>query len=497
MRMGRILAVCGVLACLPAQAQADPPPMAPGSSADGYPPTTNFTTSCVNKCESGRGGNAISRVIVLDSEGGKDATIATEQNDSGKSIHYFAANDGSVNAFVPESDTAYFACNYLYNQTSIGVMVEGFYSTPSSFGDLEYQRSAQLTAAIAHRYGFPIDATHVIPRGAVPDSACNAVGPDPSFDMNRLRSLAQAYLDEIVPPAITGPAPPSGTVGSPYTFTYSAANGPVTYAVTSGRLPDGLGLSADGVLSGTPTAGGSSTFTVTISRPSGVTASRTQTIAIAAPKAVLSTASLVFGTLATRAAAVAQAVSLTNQGDAPLGIGAVSVTGDAVADFTDRSNGCTGTVLLPSATCTIVIAFSPTATGARAATLHIDDRDPAGPQDVALSGTGVMPIHVRRPSVTAAGAVKLTLVPNIAGAATLRVTTRFGGRTVTVGVARRTARPGVALALTVAPKGRIKTALRRGRRIHAVARLVFRPRDGGPAVTSTRRVTLRLTRHQR
>ena len=37
----------------------------------------------------------------------------------------------------------------------------------------------------------------------------------------------------------------------------------ITYAVTSGSLPAGLTLGGDGTLSGTPTAAGSSTFTLT------------------------------------------------------------------------------------------------------------------------------------------------------------------------------------------------------------------------------------------
>ena len=189
--------VAGVCA-IPASASV--PALAPGSSFDGYPRTTHFETSCANKCDIGRAGNAITHVVFLSSEGGKDATIATEQNDSGKSIHYFAANDGSIADFIPEADTAWYAGDYPYNQTSIGIMVEGFINIPSSFGDLEYQRAAQLTAAIAHRYGFPIDAAHVLGRGDISTSIYAGQGPDPAFDLTRLRSLAQAYLKEIQPP---------------------------------------------------------------------------------------------------------------------------------------------------------------------------------------------------------------------------------------------------------------------------------------------------------
>lgn len=52
--------------------------------------------------------------------------------------------------------------------------------------------------------------------------------------------------------------------GSPYSFALQAAGVPSTtsWEVTSGALPAGLALSKDGTISGTPTATGSSTFTV-------------------------------------------------------------------------------------------------------------------------------------------------------------------------------------------------------------------------------------------
>jgi hypothetical protein len=58
---------------------------------------------------------------------------------------------------------------------------------------------------------------------------------------------------------------PAGAVGSPYTakLVGQGIQSNVTYAVSSGSLPAGLTLSGDGTLSGTPTAAGSSTFTVT------------------------------------------------------------------------------------------------------------------------------------------------------------------------------------------------------------------------------------------
>jgi hypothetical protein len=67
------------------------------------------------------------------------------------------------------------------------------------------------------------------------------------------------------PPITLSPATiPNGTVGLAYsqTFTGSGGTGPYTFAVTGGVLPAGLTLTPAGVLAGTPTTAGTSTFTV-------------------------------------------------------------------------------------------------------------------------------------------------------------------------------------------------------------------------------------------
>ncbi|OWK43512.1 beta strand repeat-containing protein [Fimbriiglobus ruber] len=77
---------------------------------------------------------------------------------------------------------------------------------------------------------------------------------------------------------------PSAKVGTAYSQTLSAtgATGPFTFSITSGTLPAGLTLTPAGVLSGTPTAAGSSTFTVTASNGTATgTQSYTLTVASA------------------------------------------------------------------------------------------------------------------------------------------------------------------------------------------------------------------------
>lgn len=67
-------------------------------------------------------------------------------------------------------------------------------------------------------------------------------------------------------PTIQTTALPAGDLGVPYTAQLTATGGTGTYtwSVIDGSLPDGLTLSASGLVSGTPTAKGSASFTVRV-----------------------------------------------------------------------------------------------------------------------------------------------------------------------------------------------------------------------------------------
>jgi CshA-type fibril repeat protein len=78
-------------------------------------------------------------------------------------------------------------------------------------------------------------------------------------------------------------APATGTTGTAYSYTFAASGPPApTFTLNTGTLPTGLALSSAGVLSGTPTATGSFTFTVNATNSVGVVSSVSQTIVISA-----------------------------------------------------------------------------------------------------------------------------------------------------------------------------------------------------------------------
>jgi len=90
-------------------------------------------------------------------------------------------------------------------------------------------------------------------------------------------------------PALSFPAPPSGEIGTAYsdTLTASGGTGPYAWSVSAGTLPAGITLgSATGTLSGTPTAAGTSTFTVKVTDADGQSATEATALAIIAGPAL-------------------------------------------------------------------------------------------------------------------------------------------------------------------------------------------------------------------
>ena len=87
------------------------------------------------------------------------------------------------------------------------------------------------------------------------------------------------------PLTITTASPlPTGNVGTPYSVTFAASGGVPPYTAwsfVSGALPPGVSLNvATGVLSGTPTTVGTSTFTVRVTDSAQVTATKEFTVTI-------------------------------------------------------------------------------------------------------------------------------------------------------------------------------------------------------------------------
>ena len=100
---------------------------------------------------------------------------------------------------------------------------------------------------------------------------------------------------------VSPPTLPNGTVGTAYsqTLTATGSAGPFTYSVISGSLPTGLALSSGGVLSGTPSAAGTQTFTVQAMDLSFNAGTRTYSLTIIPTPLAINPPSLPVGTVGT------------------------------------------------------------------------------------------------------------------------------------------------------------------------------------------------------
>jgi hypothetical protein len=94
-----------------------------------------------------------------------------------------------------------------------------------------------------------------------------------------------------------------------------------------------------------------------------------------------------FATQALGTLSAPQTLTVTNEGEGPLVLSALTFTGADPGDFLIGSDGCLGQ-LEPTESCDITVSFAPQAQGKRAAALQIASNDPTGPASVPLEGTG-------------------------------------------------------------------------------------------------------------
>ncbi len=133
------------------------------------------------------------------------------------------------------------------------------------------------TPSAAGNYGFTLQVT---------DSGAPAQTATHSYSVNVAAN----------PPVITTTSL-AAVQNSPYTSTLAASGGvpPYAWLLADGSLPAGLTLSSTGVISGTPTVSGTSSFTVGVTDADNQTASQALSITVSAPPAGLTHGPLVVG----------------------------------------------------------------------------------------------------------------------------------------------------------------------------------------------------------
>ena len=214
-------------------------------------------------------------------------------------------------------------------------------------------------------------------------------------DANSLTGSKALSLTVMVPPSVTTTSLPNGTQNVAYSSTLTATGGttPYTWSITSGALPTGLTLaSGTGVISGTPTATGTSNFTVQVSDANSVTATQPLSITVVPPALTVTTTSLPSGTQNAAYSATLTATGGTTPyswsitvGTLPAGLTLASATGviSGTPTGTGTSNFTVQVTDTNSATATKALSITVGATPPTVTTTSL----PNGTQNAAYSTT--------------------------------------------------------------------------------------------------------------
>ena len=182
---------------------------------------------------------------------------------------------------------------------------------------------------------------------------------------NSLGTVSQSFALTVNPDlAITTLTLPSWTNNQSYSqsITTSGGTGADTFAVTSGTLPAGLTLSSSGAITGTPSANGSSSFTITATDAVGGTASQSYSITIN-PALSITPATLPLG-----ASGIDYIQNLAVSG------GTTPYTTFSVTGFADNGTGLTSSEITTDASNgTININGTPTGIGSASFTVLVTD----------------------------------------------------------------------------------------------------------------------------
>jgi subtilase family serine protease len=209
---------------------------------------------------------------------------------------------------------------------------------------------------------------------------------------------------------------PQGTVGSAYSQAIAASGRitPYTWSVVSGSLPQGLTIgSATGVISGTPTAAGVSTFTIQVadseSTPATATASFTLTVVAAAVPSPTTTTLTSSSATAGAGKNVTFTATVSGSGGTPTG---------TVTFYNGTAS--IGAATLANGVATLTTSFSAAGTATIQAT-YSGDANFAGSTSTSLTETIVNPGFTASVSPTS-----LTIPFQGSGMVTLTITSQGG-----------------------------------------------------------------------
>jgi len=147
----------------------------------------------------------------------------------------------------------------------------------------------------------------------------------------------------------------------------------------------------------TPTALGSRTAVLTVTHSASTSPQSVSLSGTGTNPVTLAPSPLAFGNVAQGTTSPNKTETLTNLQSGPLTISSIGVTGN----FLQTGGTCalSPATLAAGGSCTILIAFAPTALGAVAGTLTVSDDAPISPQTANLTGTGIVAVTLSTTSL--------------------------------------------------------------------------------------------------
>ncbi len=294
-----------------------------GSSVNLLRPAISGTAEINSKISVIIDGNTINNAATADASGNWSYTPVVDLAQSAHTVS--AAAVDAVGNLSPQSNTNTFTV------ALIPTIVVNPATVPGATVGVAYNQTFTGSGGTA-AYTFAVSAG-TLPAGLSLDATTGALTGMPiaagTFNFTVRATDAAAFAGTrpytlVVAPPVTVVAPatlPNGTVAVSYNQNITASGGIAgyTYTVTAGALPPGLTLSTAGVLSGTPTGGGTFNFTLTArgsSTGTGAphTGSRAYALAIAPPTVVLPASNLTNGNVGT---AYNRILNVANGGTAP------------------------------------------------------------------------------------------------------------------------------------------------------------------------------------
>lgn len=163
-----------------------------------------------NHTSSARGIKSVDRIVIHVTEGSFWGSVRWLRNHrSHGSSHYVISRGGDIVQLVSTSDVAWHAGNRWVNLHSIGIEHEGF-TRRGGFTQAQYEASAKLVAYLAARAGMPVDRSHVIGHGDVPNPYGHGFGgidhhtdPGRKWNWRRYMALVRKFSRDPIKPTYT------------------------------------------------------------------------------------------------------------------------------------------------------------------------------------------------------------------------------------------------------------------------------------------------------